>query len=236
MNRLCKSVVTKITSLRAYVRKMAAIMEVREIIVSGVQQEYFVTGKSRGPVVLVARPALRNGNAFQGAGKSTLMALDGREATIAEAVEILRVLELCADKLVQLVKRCVLRGMSSNSPTKKRMKVFLVAWNFNTVTNKERSATPAKRIFKNSGKPAKELHKVLCNLVEGYGRVTNEQVEKSVLEISAVLSQASTNVEGDDREPAVFPVVVLRGLTSTKLNRISLVYRRAKSLFSPSLC
>ena len=77
---------------------MVGIVEAREKGVSAVQQAYFVTGKSRGSVaelvgkrrkaVLAARPALRDGDAFLSAGKSTLMALDGREATLAEAAKI----------------------------------------------------------------------------------------------------------------------------------------------------
>ena len=93
---------------------MAANVEAREKAVSAVQQEYFVAEKSRDPVaelvwkrrnaVLAARPTVRDGNAFQAAGKSTLMALDGREATIAEAAEMLRVPELCGETFVDVVK------------------------------------------------------------------------------------------------------------------------------------
>ena len=43
-NRFYKSAVMKITINRAYVRKMAGIVEAREKAVSAVQQAYFVTG------------------------------------------------------------------------------------------------------------------------------------------------------------------------------------------------
>ena len=232
-NRLYKGAVMKIS--RAYVRKMAAIVEAREKAVSAVQQEYFVTGKSRDPVaelvgkrhkaVLAARAVLRDGNAFQVAGKSTLMALDGREATLAEAAEILRVPELCADKFVDVVKSCVLRDKSANGPTKKRMKCFPPARHSNTATKKERAATAVQRNLKNSGEAAKELHKALRNLVEDYGRASKEQVEKSVLGIGAVLPQALANVEGGERDPDDFSVVMLHDLTSMKLDRIPFVCR-----------
>ena len=81
---------------------MAAIVEATELTVPAVQEEYFETGKARDPVAnlvlkrhkaaLAVRPALIGGSAFQAVGKSTLMALDGWEATIMEAAEILRVL------------------------------------------------------------------------------------------------------------------------------------------------
>ena len=126
---------------RAYVRKMAVIVEAREKAVSAVQQEYFASGKSRDPVAelvgkrrkaaLAARTALRDGNAFQAAGKSTLVALDGRETILVEAAEILRVPGICADKFVDVVKSCVSRDKSANGPTKKRIKFFLAARNSN---------------------------------------------------------------------------------------------------------
>ena len=174
VNRLYKGAVMKIT--RAYVRKMAAIVEARELAVSAVQEEYFATGKSQDPIadlvlkrrkaVLAARPALRGGIAFQAIGKSTLMALGGREATIAEAAEILRVPELCKDKFVDVVKSCVLRDKSANGPTKKRMKFFTAARNSNAAAKKERGSTAAHRSLKTSGEVVKELHKALRNLVE----------------------------------------------------------------------
>ena len=78
-----KGAVMKIT--RAYVRKMAAMVEARELAVSAVKEKYVVTGRSRDPVaepvlkrrkaVLAATPALRGGSAFQTIEKSTLMAL-----------------------------------------------------------------------------------------------------------------------------------------------------------------
>ena len=116
-NKLYKGAVMKIT--RTYVRKMAAIVEMRKKAVSAVQKEFFVTGMSRDLVaellekrhkaMLAEKPALQDGNTFQATGKSTIMALDGREATLAEAAEILRVSELCAETFVGAVKSCVLR-------------------------------------------------------------------------------------------------------------------------------
>ena len=152
-NTLYKGEVINITR-RAYVRKMAAsVVEARELAVSAVQEEYFETGKYRDPVaklvskrrkaVLAARPALRGGSAFQAIGKSTLMALDGRETTIAEAANMLRVPELCKDKFVDVMKSCVLQDKSANGPTKKRMKFFTAARNSNTATKKERGSTAA---------------------------------------------------------------------------------------------
>ena len=115
------------------------------------------------------------------------------------------------------------------------MKFFSTARNSNTATEKERGATPARRNLKNSGETVKELQKALRNLAEDYGSASKEQAEKSVLEVGAVLPQAFANVEGGERDPAVF-LVVLHGLASTKLNLIPLVCRRAKSQFSPSPC
>ena len=190
-NRLNKGAVMKIT--RSYVRKMAAIVEAREKAVSAVQQEYFVTGKSRDPVaelvwkrrnaVLAARPTLRDGNAFQAAGKTILMALDGREATIAEAAEMLRVPELCAETFVDVVKSCELGDKSANGPTKKRMKFFPATRNSSTATRNERGATAAQRNLKNSREAAKELHKALRKLVYDYGRASKEDMESSCREV-----------------------------------------------------
>ena len=156
-----------------------------------------MTGRSRDPVaelalkrrkaVLETRPALRRGGAFQAIGKSTLMALDGREATIVEAAEILRVPELCKDKFVDVVKSCVLREKSANGHTKKRMKFFTAARNLNTVTKKKRSSTTPKKSLKNQAGVAKELHKTLRNILEDYGSASKEQVDNGVLGIGAVL-------------------------------------------------
>ena len=107
-------------------------------------------GKRR-KTVLAARPALRDGNAFLSAGKLTVMALDEREATLAEAAEILRVPEFCADKFVDVVNSCVLRDKSANGPVKKQIKFFPAARNSHASTKKERGATTAKRNLKNSG-------------------------------------------------------------------------------------
>ncbi|CAN0031651.1 unnamed protein product, partial [Ascophyllum nodosum] len=210
-NRLYKGAVMKIT--RAYVRKMAAIVEARELAMSTVQEEYFETGKSRDPVaelvwkrreaVLAARPALRGESAFQAIGKSTLMALDGREATIAEATDILGVPELCKDKFVDVVKSCALPDKSANGPTKKRMGFFPAARNSNTATKKERGSNTAQKSLRNQGEVAKELHKALRTLVEDCGSATKEQVEQSVLGIGAVLPQALANVEGGEHVLAV---------------------------------
>ena len=175
--RLYKGAVMKIA--RAYVRKIAVIVEAREKAVSAVQQEYFLSGKSRDPVaelvgkrrkaVLVARTALRDRDAVQAAGKSTPVALDGRETTLMEAAEILRVPELCADTFVDVVRSCVSRDKSANGPTKKRMKFFPAARNSNAATKKERAATATHKNLKSSGGATKELGKALRNLVEDYG-------------------------------------------------------------------
>ena len=190
-NRLYKGAVMKIT--RSYVREMAAIVEAREKAVSAVQQEYFVTGKSRDPVaelvwkrrnaVLAAKPTLRDGNAFQAAGKSTLMVLDGREATIAKAAEMLRIPELYAEAFVDMVKSCVLGDKSANGSTEKRMKFFPAVRNSSTATKKKRGATAAQRNLNNSGEAASELHKALHKLVDDYGRARKEDMESSCQEV-----------------------------------------------------
>ena len=150
--------------------------------------------------MLETRPALRGGGAFQAIGKSTIMALDGREATIGETAEILRVPELCKDKFVDVVNSCVLRDKSANGPTKKRTKFFTTARNLNTVIKKKRASTTPKKSLKNRGEVAKKLHKTLRNLVEDYGSASKEQVEKNVLGIGAVLPSALTNVDGGDHD------------------------------------
>ena len=142
-----------------------------------------MAGKSRDPVaelvlkgrkaVLTARPALRGGSALKAIGKSTLMALDGREA------EILRVPELYKDKFVDVVKSCVLRDKIANGPTKKRIKFFTTARNSNTATKKERGPTATEKIkttgrwersctrhcatsWKTTGAPAKSRRRRAC--------------------------------------------------------------------------
>ena len=83
--------------------KLAAIVSAREAALTYVHRMFFDTTKNRDPVqellrkrcaaVKTARKALQGGYAFDGCGKSTLMALDGREATVKDAEEILKVPE-----------------------------------------------------------------------------------------------------------------------------------------------
>ena len=206
-NRLYKGAVMKIT--RPYVRKMAAIVSSREIALSEVQREFFVTGSSRDPVtelmrkrrkaVQAARPVLRGGNAFRVSGKSTLMALDGREASMGDAAEILQVPELCQNKFIDVVKSAVLRDKNAKGPTKKRFKFFPALRNSNTATKNDRGPSAAQKNLKNSGEAARELHATLRTLVEDYGSASQEEVDRIMLTIGAVLPQALANVTGGER-------------------------------------
>ena len=91
-NKLYKGTVMSITT--SYVRKMGAIVSAREVNLSEVQREFFVTGKcldrvvellrKKLKVVLTTRPALKGGKEFRVNGKSNLMALDRRQAATGD--------------------------------------------------------------------------------------------------------------------------------------------------------
>ena len=205
-NRLYKGAVMKVT--RGYVPKLPAIVSEREAALTEVHRMFFDNVKNRDPIqelvrkrcpaVETAREALECGYAFAECGRSILMALDGRSATVKDAEEILKAPELCAEKLKDVIRSAVFQDKNSSGPTKKHFKSFLPRRTSNKPSIKIMAKDETRRQLKSTEDSAMEMLGALRTLAVGSGKVSGREVEQRMLSIGTAVPQALVHPNGGE--------------------------------------
>ena len=211
-NRLYKGSTMKITKL--FVCKLAAIVTLRERALAEVRRKFFVTGKDRDPgadvlrkrraAVETAIKALVGGLAFSAKGEATLMSLDGREALLTEADEILAQHAKC-DRRWEKVVQNILGDTSAPGCTKLRMKSFPPRVGYKKPAKKAGKPSAVLTNLKNTGESANELHKVLNGIAANVGSATQKDVERIMLEIGSTVPLCMANIEAGVRNKVRCP-------------------------------
>ena len=205
-NKLYKGSTTKITV--PFVSKLPALVTAREHALTEIRREYLATGVNQDPVadvlrkrrdaVSTATSVLTESLAFTDKGAATLMSLDGREALLTEAQEILSQHEACDDKWRDVVNH-ILGDPLAKGCTKVHMKSFPPTSLHSKGMKRAAKPSTAIRNLKNTGQSARELHNVLNAIAADVGSMTRESLEKRMLEIGSTVSLSMANIDGGMR-------------------------------------